>query len=273
MINNNLDVTIAQPIPMNAFHPGYGSLVYLLPVGASGNQDLTETRLDAFEIGYTGTIRNRAVVSAAWFYNVTKDDVFFTLDANYPVTPPPPGFPNIPGVPGSGPLVWAQAYALGVRLPQAYTYKNLGTVTQTGFELGIDTTVTNNVNLNVNYSYQADPDPEFAGLTEQQALAEINQPPNNRFNVGLSYTSARFFGNLGINYVGEAFWQDVLDARYSGTTPAYTAVNLTAGMNFGGKYTVALKILNLTNEEIQQHIFGDIMRRQISGELRINLPK
>lgn len=272
MINNNLDVTIAQPVPMNLFNPAYGSLIYLLPVNADGYQDLTETRLDAFEVGYTGTIRNRAVVSAAWFYNITKDDIFFTQVAEYTPTDPPPGFPPLGPFPGAA--VWAQAYAAGARLPKAYSYRNLGTVDQTGIELGIDTTVSRGVSFNVNYSYQADPVPDFPGLTEAQALREINQPANNRFNFGLTYGGSRFFGNLGINYVGEAFWQDVLDARYSGTTEAYTAVNMMAGMHFSNnRYTASLKITNLFNEEIMQHVFGDVMRRQILGELRVNLPK
>jgi iron complex outermembrane receptor protein len=273
MINNNLDVTIAQPVPMNLFNPGYGNLVYLLPVNADGYQDLTETRLDAFEVGYTGTFRNRAVLSAAWFYNITKDDVFFTQVAEYTPSDPPPGFPPLGPFPG--PAVWALAYAQGARLPKAYSYRNLGTVDQTGFEVGLDTTLTNTMSLNVNYSYQADPVPDFsgAGLSEEQALREINQPANNRFNVGFNYNGPRFFGNLGVNYVGEAFWQDVLDARYSGITEAYTAVNLSAGLRFGRRYTAVLKITNLTNEEIMQHVFGDVMKRQIAGELRVSLPK
>jgi outer membrane receptor protein involved in Fe transport len=191
--------------------------------------------------------------------------------AEYTPGDPPPGFPNLGPFPGAA--VWAAAYAQGARLPKAYSYRNLGTVDQTGFELGIDTTLTRGWNLNVNYSYQADPVPDFPGLTEEQALREINQPANNRFNVGVSYTGGRFFGNVGVNYVGEAFWQDVLDARYSGTTEAYTAVNMTAGLNFARRYTAALKITNLTNEAIMQHVFGDVIRRQIVGELRVSLPK
>jgi hypothetical protein len=34
-----------------------------------------------------------------------------------------------------------------------------------------------------------------------------------------------------------------------------------------------VKMNNLTDKQIQQHIFGDIMRRSIVAELRINLPK
>lgn len=274
MINNNLAVTIAQPIPLGAFHPGYGSAVYLMPVQADGYKDLTETQLDSFEIGYSGTIRNRAVVSAAWYYMSTKDDVYFTQVAAYPIAPPPPGFPDIPGAPGSGPLVWAGGYLKGVRLPQAYSYRNLGTVKQAGLELGVNATVTNNVSVDVNYSYQNDPTPEFPGLTEAEALKEINLPPNNRFNFALNCDTAHGFGSFAVAYVSDAFWQDVLDARYSGVTPAYTMVNATVGVRFlQGKYAFALKMNNLTDKQIQQHIFGDIMRRSVVAELRINLPK
>ena len=31
----------------------------------------------------------------------------------------------------------------------------------------------------------------------------------------------------------------------------------------------SLKIINLFDQEIQQHVFGDVMRRQMVGELRV----
>jgi hypothetical protein len=47
-------------------------------------------------------------------------------------------------------------------------------------------------------------------------------------------------------------------------------VNLTFGRKWqNGRYTTALKITNLLDDEIQQHIFGDIMKRQVVGELGV----
>jgi hypothetical protein len=104
--------------------------------------------------------------------------------------------------------------------------------------------------------------------------SEVNRPPHNRFNFGLGYDTAKWYGNLTINYVGEAFWQDVLDADYHGTTNAYTMVNLTGGYHFSnGRFTPVVKITNLFNQEIQQHIFGDVIRRAVVFEVRVNLPK
>jgi hypothetical protein len=66
----------------------------------------------------------------------------------------------------------------------------------------------------------------------------------------------------------------VLDARFHGPTPAYTMVNTNVGSKFGhGRYELNCKIVNLLNQSIQQHIFGDVLKRQVVFELHVNLPK
>ena len=40
-----------------------------------------------------------------------------------------------------------------------------------------------------------------------------------------------------------------------------------------GRVTTMVKVTNLFNEDIQQHIFGDILKRQIVGELRVQIPR
>jgi hypothetical protein len=62
----------------------------------------------------------------------------------------------------------------------------------------------------------------------------------------------------------------VLDARYSGTTDAYTMVNGGFGVRWNDRFTTAIKAINLGNEEVQQHVFGDILKRQIVAEVRVN---
>ena len=34
--------------------------------------------------------------------------------------------------------------------------------------------------------------------------------------------------------------------------------------------TLTIKAINLTNDDIQQHVFGDITKRQVVAELRVN---
>jgi len=70
--------------------------------------------------------------------------------------------------------------------------------------------------------------------------------------------------------VDEAFYQDVLDARFAGPTDAYTQVNGAFGVKFAkDKMTASVKVINLLDEDIQSHVFGDILKRQVLGELRI----
>ena len=86
----------------------------------------------------------------------------------------------------------------------------------------------------------------------------------------MSFNYKRYFGDASVGYVGSAFWNDVLNIAYSGTTRAFTSANVSGGMRWGEnrKYTAMLKISNLLNANIQNHIFGDILKRQIAGEFK-----
>ena len=257
VINNFLDVTIVEPINLGAFSPLLAGRVYPLPVKSSGNPDLQEEKMDAFEVGYTGIVANRATLSAAFYVNKTKNDISFTELTNerYTATNPPPGWPLPPAVIAAVP---------GGSFPAHFTYLNIGGVTQKGIELGIDGALNQFVHAFANYSWQGEPEPDGFDISE------LNLPPTNRFNIGASVNYQRILGNLSVNYTGDAFWQDVLDARYHGTTDAYTLVNGGFGFKWlGEQLTTTVKIINLLNEDVQQHVFGDILKRQVIGELRV----
>ena len=219
-------------------------------------------------------------MSAAFFVNDLKDDIFFTQVASYLPANPPPGWPPppIPGflggailqglycAPGTTPSAAQPCpFGVGYGLPAAFSYRNFGKVRQKGIELGIDGAFTKQWSAFANYSYQ--PDPTVTGFDK----SEVNLPPHNRFNVGVNYGGPRYLGNLQVSYQGMAFWQDVLDSRYHGPTDAYTLVNGSFGVKWGpdGHIVTMLKVTNLLNQEIQQHIFGDIMKLQMVGELRV----
>ena len=62
----------------------------------------------------------------------------------------------------------------------------------------------------------------------------------------------------------------MLDDRYHGTTEAYTLVNGGFGVSWAeGSSDTTIKATNLANQNVQQHVFGDITKRQIVGELRV----
>jgi outer membrane receptor protein involved in Fe transport len=259
VINNHINLIISEPLDLR---PLGGPAVYLLPVNVVGNTDLNEQSLDAFELGYSATIlQGRAILSAAVYKNWIKDEILFTQDGIYSAAAPPSNWP-LP------PVFIAALAAQGRTLPSRFTYKNFGESTTQGLELGVNAVVNRYVSGFANYSYQADPDPKDFELTE------LNLPPNNRFNVGANVTYGRFLGNLSVSYADDAFWQDVLNDPYHGTTDAYTLVNAAFGVRWGSdKVTTSIKFVNLGNSDVQQHIFGDITKRQIVGEIRVNFPR
>ena len=249
-INNHLNVGILTPVIL----PVIGQ--FLLPTQATGNPDLEQETLTAFEVGYTGVVAPRTTFSAAVYWNNTDGSIAFTPVAFYSAAAPPPGWPLPP------------AFVPPNALPSRYTYLNLGTVKDKGIELGVDTAMNPYLNLFVNYSYQWMP--EIEDFPTGVTINDINWPAKNRFNAGVAVNYMKWLGNFSVNYTDEAYWQDVLDARFAGTTEAFTLVSGTIGYRWlNDKIVTSLKLTNIANQEIQQHIFGDILRRQVVGEVRV----
>jgi iron complex outermembrane receptor protein len=278
LINNFLEVTILNQLnfaQLSSISPIFAQLgTFTFPVGATGNEDLDEESLDAVELGYTGVLNNRATISAAVYYTRSTNEIFFTQVGRYRATSPPPGW-----LARLSPILGAQL-ALGILealppacasltaectsggLPSEFSYRNLGTNRNKGFELGIDAAATRALNVFANYSFQAKPDPDFD-------ISEVNLPPTHRFNAGFNFSQGRYLGNMSVSYVDEAFFQDVLDARFHGPTDAYTQVNGAFGVRWLNERIVStIKVINLGNQEIQSHVFGDVIKRQVIGELR-----
>ncbi len=244
-----------RPVPYNFPVFAYGSTEYR-KLNASA-PELTQETLTAYEVGYTGVIAKRATISAAVYFNNTKNGIYFTQIGRYTALTPPPRWPLPAAVIE---LLYLQR---GIQIPSTFSYRNLGRIRDKGFELGIDAAATESVNVFANYSYQATPDPDFD-------LSEINQPPKHRFNAGFNFAVERWTGNVQVSYTDGAFWQDVLDSRFAGPTEAYTLVNTGLGYRWAGdKLTTSLKITNLANQQVQQHVFGDITKRQIVAEARV----
>ena len=248
-INNNINTTILNQVSLSP------QLAIVFPIRAIGNDSLKQETLTAYEIGYAGVIRD-VNVSASVYWNETKNGIYFTPNVFYSSTNPPPGWPLPP------------AFVPPNTLPAQYTYLNFGNVRDKGIELGFDTPVNRYVNVFANYSYQWMP--VVRELPAGTSILDVNWPAKNRVNAGFDFSYSRFLGNLSVNYSDEAYWQDVLDLRYAGTTDAYTLVNGTFGVRwYDNKITTSLKITNLGNQEVQQHIFGDILKRQVVGEIRV----
>ena len=272
-INNYLDMALITPADLRALGiatpfplvvRGVGSE---LPIGSTPQQTLKEESLTAYEVAYTGTIQNRTTVGVAFYVNDMKDSInFVTLPNNLdPYTPanPPPGWPLPPFVLGA----LAQA---GVYLPRtAFTYLNLGPLRQKGLELSVDHRVSGALSTYANYSWQGDP--EVLDDPNPYPASELVLPPTHRFNAGGTYNGDRYLGSLSVSYTDKAFWSDVLTPSYHGFSDSFTLVNGSVGVKWGRqKMTTSLKFTNLLNRTVQQHVFGDLLRRSVTGEVRFD---
>jgi hypothetical protein len=206
----------------------------------------------------SGSPKKRTTVSAAVYYSRLRNQILFTQDAEWPLTTPPTGWPL--------PAVYWGAVQSSAHFPKTFTYKNFGEERNKGLEIGVDTTLVGGAALFANYSYQADPQVNFDPR-------ETNHPARHRVNAGVSYADNLVIASLSMASSSSAFWQDVLDARFHGTTARWVVVNASLGVKFGvdGRWHALVKGTNLLNREVQQHVFGDVIKRQIIGELQIFL--
>ena len=64
-INNHIETTLLNEVNLSALSPALARFTF--PIRAVGNPNLKQETMTAYEVGYTGVIRNRAVVTAAFY--------------------------------------------------------------------------------------------------------------------------------------------------------------------------------------------------------------
>jgi outer membrane receptor protein involved in Fe transport len=302
VINNYLDLGILNTSSAVNFAPltpllpaALRPLVpppFFLQVHGFGNPNLKEESIDAWEVAYTGTINGRTTVGIALYQNTQDDNINFvnlrdlptaTAVENgfslYSTTNPAKGVTVTNPRPITlNPFIMAAlaqvpaAFGGPILLPEnVFTYLNLGPIRNRGVELSLEHTFNRTWSGFANYSYQDTPETLDAASGQiPYPVTEVGVPAKSRFNLGLNWNTRRYLGSATLNYSDKAFWNDVLDSPYHGTTDSYAMLNANFGVKFGdGKYQASIKGTNLTNSKIQQHIFGDIIKLSVSAELRI----
>ena len=250
VINNFLDTTILNTIDLSALVPG---LSYTFPISAVGDVDLVEESLDQIEVGYRGVINNDISIDFAYYYAETKNNIDFHANQFYSPFDPPPGWPLPPFV----------LALLPEPLPKQFTYRNIGLVKHQGVELGVRGRVAAGNEIFATYTWQKEPESE--GIDE----SELNIPSENLFTIGLSGTHRGFMYAASVHYQSEAFWADVLDARFHGWTDPATTLDLTFGYGYRN-VDFSVRATNVTNEAFQQHYVGDVIGRRVVAEAGIN---
>jgi outer membrane receptor for ferrienterochelin and colicins len=268
-----LQPLLSEPLPVVTRTVGNA----LPQAGEPNGHELREESLKAYEIGYTGTFAARTTLGVAVYQNDRTDNILLVTRPcrkRYTSANPPPGWPQVPApfAPLLQPALDGAIDALaaqGVCFPAEFTY--LGApIRNRGFETSIDHAFSPWLSAFANYSFQDQPDPrdpEPGGLKYE--ADEVSIPPRHRLNAGIHVNRGRYLGSLQLNHVSEAFWADVLGPAFAGRTKAYTLVNASFGVRWAnGRLTTLLKGTNLLNQDVQQHVFADILKTSIVGEVR-----
>ncbi len=267
-INNSLFATILSPsitvpgTPIRNFTYGIPAVGNPGAPGLAASRGinvptLQEEKVDAYEVSYLGTFSKRTTFSLAVYRNKTTDSIDFFTTGAHTRNNPPPGWP--------APLAFIIPL-LPVQLPSGFSYRNIGETIDQGVELGIDARPSDKWSFFFNYSYQKEPETKGIEVAPGTNLVAVNVPPENRINAGVAYDAGSWFVNSNVNYVDEALWTDVLNII--GPTDSFTQANLSIGYRFAGdKATFSIIGSNIFDEDVQQHIFGDVISRKVSAQL------
>jgi len=208
-------------------------------------------------------IGRRATFSAALYRNEVKDNIDFHASQYYtPLDPPPaiPGFPTIPDPPG--PIVLAL-----VPLPKTFTYRNVGSARYQGLELGLNVQFVEGVNGVFSYTWQDD-----ALVRDDTPLdpLELGVPPHHQVSAGVNVERGRWKGSFGASYTDDAFWTDVLDSRFWGSTDAFLILSGSLGVKLADdRLELLLNGTNLADRDVKQHVFGDTIGRKVTAALKV----
>jgi len=252
-INNFFDTAFEA----QAHLPSAGT--FRFPATAVGNTDLREEKLTAYEVGYLA-VRTNLTFDAAFYVNRTRNTVLFTQTASYDSTSPPPGWP-LP------PTELDTLIARGSGLPSEFSYRNFDLITERGVELSVEARLSPRVTAFANYTWQDNPMPRGFDISE------LNLQPSHTAHAGVSYDGPRYFGSVQAGVQSEAFWQDVLDSPFHASTDPYALVDASAGLHSSDDtITAAIRVTNVLNGGERQHVFGDLIRRTVIGELQVTFP-
>jgi iron complex outermembrane receptor protein len=226
---------------------------FALPTLILGDADLRPQTIDAVEAGYTGTV-GPVSLSVSVYRQATGGLIQLPVAQFYTSSAPPPGWP-LP-----------REVVDGLGLPKTFVWSSVGDMDESGVELAVEAPVQRGVSVSGSYSWQSEPDVEPA----TGAPVPVNLPPRHRAAARVHVDRARFLGSASLTFTDRAFWTDVL--AFQDWTPSFWLLDASAGIRFrSGRVTWLVKGSNLADRRVQHHIFGDVIRRRVTTELRFNL--
>jgi iron complex outermembrane receptor protein len=260
-VDQYLDITLVGGVfPLAAVNPSFGNAVFPFPLQTLGDPGIRPESQTTWELGYNAAVGN-STYGVAVYASRLRNPITFVPANPYSSSNVPSGWP-LP------PFVFDVLAQQGVVIPSQLLTSNLGALDLRGLELSWSRSWREGLATFGNYSWQDTPTP--VGSTDDESAyppGALTIGPHHRVNLGVSYDRGRFFGAGTLNHVSGGFWTDVLTPSFWGPTQDYTLVGATAGVRFPASHlTFILKATNLLDQNVQQHVFGDILKRAVTME-------
>jgi len=256
---------------------------------ALGNFGLELEKVKTAEIGYTGVVGGRALVSASYYYSQNENfvtDLLPQLGTALGRINPVFGPYQTPRCLGPGgtpraclpPEVEAQIlgilqaalgprYALlsnnfdGTPILGAASYTNFGEVDTQGVELGLNWAFTDRWSLDLNYSWF-----DFEIQDSSPGLDQLLLPnsPENSAAVALTYAASRFDASASYRWSDDFRW---VVGPFQGDVPSYGVLDLVANVDLTRHIALGLNVANALDEEHWEAFGGDLLGRRALGSV------
>lgn len=256
LVNDFLDTTIFLGFPIGGCEPDS-----VFPVAAVGNPDLTETRLSAWEIGYTGRWGRHWSFQASAYLNETRDLVDLHPTGHYSSTDQPEDW--------CGPGFLLDQPEVRKLFPKVLTYRNVAVVKDRGTEVSLEGAWSRWRGW-LSWSWQDASEIDEGPAEDALDQFAVNVPPRNRFSLGGTYEAPRWGGTLSWDWIGRAFWSDVLSEPFWGDSERISLVGARLWWKTAqGRLTWSVAGTNLLDDTDPQHPFGDEVGRLVRTNLSV----
>ncbi len=259
-----------------------------IPLLALGNDDLEVEEIETWELGYTGVLDNRTLLTVD-YYNSTASNFISDLLPNLSTTGrlntdfgpyTPPAALNAmqqqivlgalaqlaQAMPSLAPLLASLSNNFdGSPIIALATYTNFGEVETQGVDLGLQWHIAQPWTFNFNYSWF-----DFEVVEAPSAALEdqlVPNAPEHSFSTGLLYAVDRWDAGVNFRWVDEFDWTVGV---FSGEVPSYEVVDLTANYRPTDVITVGLNVSNLLDDEHWESFGGDVLGRRALGSVQFS---
>ncbi|MFW6175607.1 MAG: TonB-dependent receptor [Acidobacteriota bacterium] len=255
-----------------------------IPILALGNANLEVEEIETWEVGYSGVLGGRALLTVD-YYNSTAENFISDLLPNlsaagrlnpdFPFYEPPSNLPGpvrtallqtLQGLAAQNPLIGFLSNDPDDNPILALaSYTNFGEVDTEGIDLGLQWHISRPWTFNFNYSW-FDFDIVEAPSEELEGQLQPNAPEHS-ISTGILYTQDRWDAGLNFRWVEEFDWQAGV---FEGTVPSYELLDLSANFRATDHVRLGVNVSNVLDEEHFQTFGGDVLERRALGSIEFS---